>query len=220
MKRGLALIEVLVVCVIVAILAAIVYPVIARAKEKGNEVNCVAQLSQLGKALNLYEVDNGGVIVPLTDDVMAALVGTGGNLVQCPGRSSLVSPIIKTTGYALNACIDGSPLVSAPSSTFLAVEAACVNIRISGPGPHESCVDRLAVPDKDAFPHILGQPINGPIGPWGVERHFGRANYLFVDSHVRSLSRAQLRLPGKGTNPCKYDALRFIGPEDGGRFAN
>ncbi len=59
-SRGFTLIELLVVIAIIAILAAILYPVLAAAKEKGRQTRCVANLKQLHIALICYVDDNNG----------------------------------------------------------------------------------------------------------------------------------------------------------------
>lgn len=53
------LIELMVVIGIIAILAALLLPVLASAKEKGRRTQCINNLKQLGMALQLYADDHG-----------------------------------------------------------------------------------------------------------------------------------------------------------------
>ncbi len=53
-KKGFTLIELLVVIAIIAILAAILFPVFAAARNKANSAGCLANLRQLGTAIDLY----------------------------------------------------------------------------------------------------------------------------------------------------------------------
>ncbi len=54
---GFTLIELLVVVAIIAILAAILFPVFARAKEAAKKTTCVSHSRQLGMALAMYVID-------------------------------------------------------------------------------------------------------------------------------------------------------------------
>ena len=53
-SRGFTLIELLVVIAIIGILAAIMFPVFARAREKARQVSCISNLKQLGLAALMY----------------------------------------------------------------------------------------------------------------------------------------------------------------------
>ena len=59
-RSGFTLIELLVVVAIIVILAAILFPVFAAAKERGRQVVCVSNLKQLGTAFQQYCDDNAG----------------------------------------------------------------------------------------------------------------------------------------------------------------
>src|SRR5689334_6676368 len=58
--RGFTLIELLVVVAIIAILAALLSPAVARAKEVARRIACVNHLRQMGIALRMYVDENNG----------------------------------------------------------------------------------------------------------------------------------------------------------------
>lgn len=66
-KSGFTLIELLVVIAILAILASLLMPAFAQAREKGRQAYCMNNLHQLALAMLLYAEDNDGGYVPAQD---------------------------------------------------------------------------------------------------------------------------------------------------------
>jgi prepilin-type N-terminal cleavage/methylation domain-containing protein/prepilin-type processing-associated H-X9-DG protein len=123
---GFTLVELLVVIAIVAVLAAILFPVFARAREKGRQASCTSNLRQLAVANRLYADDNGGHFAPAAlgfferddrrwfgvrnaqgrfeprDGPLVPYLRDGGALRQCPTFQTRVGFDIGTGGYVYN----------------------------------------------------------------------------------------------------------------------
>jgi prepilin-type processing-associated H-X9-DG protein len=69
------LIELLVVIAIIAILAALLLPALAKAKEKGQRMNCISNLHQMGFGLLMFADDNGGLIPRGNEPLWYQLLG-------------------------------------------------------------------------------------------------------------------------------------------------
>src|SRR5262245_14494150 len=61
---GFTLIELLVVIAIISVLASLMFPALAMAKEKARTISCVNNLRQMGIAHHLYANDFNDYIVP------------------------------------------------------------------------------------------------------------------------------------------------------------
>jgi prepilin-type N-terminal cleavage/methylation domain-containing protein len=72
-RRGFTFVELVCVWAIIAVLAAILFPVFARAQEKGRQTNCVGNLLNIGAALKMYAYDHYGHMPP-TDNELRVLV--------------------------------------------------------------------------------------------------------------------------------------------------
>jgi prepilin-type N-terminal cleavage/methylation domain-containing protein/prepilin-type processing-associated H-X9-DG protein len=84
MKRGFTLIELLVVIAIIAILAAMIFPALSRAKQRAQGALCLNNGKQLMMAIHMYAGDNNEFFPPNPDDGNTM---TGYN--WCPGLAGI-----------------------------------------------------------------------------------------------------------------------------------
>lgn len=175
-RLAFSLIELMVVLAIIVILAALMLPVLKRAKEEARATACLGNLHQIGLALQVYVQENNNRLpvmrdaptdpavlatntFPTINKVLFAQLGNT-NVLRCP---SDLQQLFETTGssYAWNSLLNGED----------ADHLVIFNIHFA---PHEIPVSF----DKDAF-------------------HAGRGpakavNYLYADGHIKNL----LTLPG------------------------
>lgn len=92
MKRGFTLIELLVVIAIIAILASILFPVFAKAREKARQATCNSNVRQLALAIQMYAQDNGsqypGVDGSGWASKIAPYLGSSAAMFMCPSDNS------------------------------------------------------------------------------------------------------------------------------------
>ncbi len=96
-RRGFTLIELLVVIAIIAILAAMLLPVLARAKESGRRISCLNNLKQLSLSAQMFVNDNDGRYPPRSEtdrwpDKFYDDYGKNLKLLLCPSEPPSATP--------------------------------------------------------------------------------------------------------------------------------
>jgi prepilin-type N-terminal cleavage/methylation domain-containing protein/prepilin-type processing-associated H-X9-DG protein len=181
------LVELLVVIAVIAILAAMLVPAIARAKDQAWSTQCLSNYRQIGIAATMYANDHSDSL-PLSSHEGASWVGSlqpylsGTNLWRCP------RDLNKTRNYS--SALNDFLLPPVPGearkdfSNSSTVPCACATFLMG------ECRTNYVGSDHFHF----ADPFEGGYAPpffsaqVDVQRHRSSANYLFVDGHVERLS--------------------------------
>jgi prepilin-type N-terminal cleavage/methylation domain-containing protein len=85
-RSGFTLVEFTVVITIIAILAAILFPVFAQARKSATKQQCQSNLHQVGMALQLYARDHDGNLPPAHNDLRPLLTryADSESILRCP----------------------------------------------------------------------------------------------------------------------------------------
>ncbi len=207
-RRGFTLIELLVVITIIAVLAAILFPVFAQAREKARSIACLSNLKQIGTATQMYIQDNDQrLFFRATSN--AASTRTGLAVAKTdPSYNSLqwwneMMPYIKSN--ALFACPDDSAPTLSPdgngnlviprSYTCSAAVEALTDAQVTNPAATIVITEKwsrtvagaaVSAPFMDAFD---GDMETDPPHPMKeiASRHQGGLNCSFFDGHAKWL---------------------------------
>lgn len=199
-RTGFTLIELLVVIAIIAILAAMLMPVFAKAREKGRTAVCQSHQKELLLALKMYIEDYDGMM-PFYQFLTWAYFDIGevklyydyvknNKILLCPSNQA----------YGYNETLTG-PLKST-YYTAPGLPASAVRVHLPGPPwwlgrPFDSVKNPSLTPAFfDTYRRHAAPNEIGPNGfGWGADdvskpdrmtrNHSGGANYAFLDGHVK-----------------------------------
>lgn len=207
--EAFTLIELLVVIAIIAILAALLFPVLGHAKERAWGVQCVSNLRQIGMGMKMFADDNGELYPESGSDIYWNAIdpATGKsswmqqiyqytmntNVYNCPGNVQLPPPLRGPFNY-----FNGSRAAFIQTGADAAVNVTAIRF----PSAYVLSGDTCGIPnssvgegaghtfdpydaDKDDYSqNCVGGPTNGtPYELWQV--HYFGQNVLFGDGHAK-----------------------------------
>jgi prepilin-type N-terminal cleavage/methylation domain-containing protein/prepilin-type processing-associated H-X9-DG protein len=186
--RGFTLIELLVAIAIIAILASILFPVFARARENARRASCMSNLKQIGLATMMYVQDyDEWYPMGARRRNMWAERGTWRFFLQpytkstqvfrCPSDASVLSDAgdYIAISYGINYQIAGwcsavpMAALQSPAQTIFATEMASTDAN-----------------QYTVYPTTITWV---PVGAKVYPRHFDGSNFAFTDGHVKWLKK-------------------------------
>ena len=201
--RSFTLIELLVVIAIVAILAGLLLPALASAREKGRDTTCKSNMRQMGMAMEMYIADYGGFFVgaysfkqklvpyaPSPSGSGTTPTDKSPGIFGCPTRPQL--PWYYGHGYNVGCDVASNWQATKTIRGFASSLASPVNdlggiaqAKVRSPGNKIVLVEW----DRCLAGPPCGKPGNyGGLCYWSVTRvHNTAANVLFADWHVENL---------------------------------
>ena len=203
--HGFTLIELLVVVAMIALLAAVLFPVFQKVRENARRTTCMSNLKQIGLALTQYAGDNDEALPP--------------GAYSLPGGSNpvtwrqLVFPFVKSV--QVFTCpsnpYNAIPTDVDPADTFFASYGSNDSVlqihnRMTLLNDIQNPSTVFTVGESDGVGFKLNDPPNPPLNDPGCggcdlhpadshtdlfAGHLARSNWLFADGHVRSLRPTQ-----------------------------
>lgn len=212
-SRGFTLIELLITITIILVLAGVLVPLGRGMMSRSRTVNCAGNLRQIGLATMMYAGDNN-MSLPVTTH-QRTKGGTswklsllpyisGGDTTPLTFKCHEDSNLKRSFTYLLNDFLTPNP-AGAPELNY--------SILANIDRPQATLMFAEASPSFSSSDHFHFSQYHGGAIPAevfehdvAVGEHDGKANYLFADGHVETLTRQETfkRLAGEGS--------RFVDP--------
>jgi len=97
-RNAFTVVEMLVVLAIIAILAALLFPVFARARDGGHRSQCISNLHQIGTAVAMYSADYDERIPYAVAQIVPPMKAAIGSLASSSPRSKCCEPWLRLRG--------------------------------------------------------------------------------------------------------------------------
>ena len=224
MRRGFTLIELLVVIAIIAILASILFPVFAKAREKARQASCLSNEKQIALAILMYAQDYDEMLpigwhatsagnLRFADDIFAYIKNA--QVFRCPSNANPTRNWATAPGnvgpisYMVNpdlCSVDrglGLAAIMASATTILLCDGGAV-ANTAGTGLAVPVVEKSGCWILADAGSALAQG-NDPDFGGPSPRHNGQSNVAYCDGHAKS-----------SNNSWYFTATPWVNPATGG----
>jgi len=234
--KGFTLIELLIVIAIISILAAILFPVFARARENARRTSCMSNLKQMGLASLMYTQDYDEKYPPAFVVITSQPAPYGAfwhspdwywqQLLHPYTKSDQVywCPSSKVYGTAINGNYGANWLLllsppnsislaslDAPASTYMLMDAGTFVMK---PGNVTSPqASNYYLPGTGKFVTPLTPPVAAYTDDFNDGRHFGGVNITFADGHTKWLKSTAVIGEAKNYNSVRANAWDPSNPD-------
>ncbi len=215
-KQGFTLIELLAVIAITAILAAMLLPALAKAKEKARATQCVGNLRQWGLAFQLYADDNEDFLPRRGQGVQALFqIDRPADWFNAlPGYFGLSSFQQMVTNNAIPAAHDRSvfvcPSAHDPGGTYFLPYGMNMNLcpwNLPVQTKFGEVVQPAAIVAMADAPGAYASTFPSTRPYSVIARHASRVNLLFLGGQVQSFAGSYV---GCGLGDPKHDDVRWL----------
>lgn len=210
--RAFTLIELLVSIALIALLAGLLLPALARGRAMAVSTRCLSQLRQIGLGCAMYCGDNDDRL-PQSAHQGASWISRLGrygltNVYRCPAETNRS----RLTSYAINDFLTPRPYGArdADFSRLTSVPSPPETLHLGEMAPLFEGSDHFHFADAQSG----GFGVAAFAGQVSVERHRAGANYLFAEGHAESIrwTTVRVRLGTEGSRFIRPDGRRPMDP--------
>ncbi|HTA29234.1 MAG TPA: prepilin-type N-terminal cleavage/methylation domain-containing protein [Candidatus Cybelea sp.] len=214
-RRGLTLVELLVVVAVIALLAALLLPGLSSAKANARQISCLGNLRQLEAAFQMYAADNGGYLVQNVEfepesfsDTNAWVYGNMKNkndatntlpiksgelfsyspqplAFHCPADTTVGNGLPRVRSYAMNSWIGSTEMEAQEQETPYRVFLKEKDLAAGMPSSIWVLIDEHVATLDDGW-FLVTMNDSRPFAELPANRHQNAYNLTFADGHAES----------------------------------